>query len=131
MNAIPRRAFENRYHSRYRGLPDSESPNICEKTTMANKNITPIATIVGAALVGSLSAVELANAAENPFGASSLESGYMVVAEADAEGKCGEGKCGEGMMNDDGSKSGGEKEEGEGKCGGEKMEGEGKCGSST
>lgn len=59
---------------------------------MSKKTITPAAAIVGAALVGGLSAADLANAAESPFGATALESGYMLLAEA--EGKCGEGKCG-------------------------------------
>ncbi|MCU0835679.1 MAG: low-complexity protein [Chromatiaceae bacterium] len=108
---------------------------------MSKKNvIKPVAAVVGAALVGSLSAVSLAQAAENPFGATALSSGYMLLAEsapataaapAEAkttkEGKCGgekatkEGKCGEG-------KCGGEKAATEGKCGGEKATKEGKCG---
>ena len=104
-------------------------------------DLKPVAAVVGAALVGSLSAMNVA-AGENPFGASQLDSGYMQLASSHeggaaaegegkpmAEGKCGgekkaegEGKCGEGMMK-----------EGEGKCGeGKKMEegkcGEGKCG---
>lgn len=83
---------------------------------MSKKTITPAAAIVGAALVGTLSAVDVANAEQNPFGATQLDSGYMLLAGAEGEGKCGEGKCG------------GEKGEGEGKCGGEKGEGEGKCG---
>ncbi|MCF7985804.1 MAG: low-complexity protein [Thiohalocapsa sp.] len=83
---------------------------------MSKKTMTPAAAIVGAALVGTLSAVNVANAAENPFGASQLDSGYMLLAGAEGEGKCGEGKCG------------GDKGEGEGKCGGDKGEGEGKCG---
>jgi uncharacterized low-complexity protein len=96
---------------------------------MSKKNaIKPIAAVVGAALVGSLSAVNIASAAENPFGASAMQGGYMQLAEAAAtEGKCGgdkkpaEGKCGEG-------KCGGEKASAEGKCGGEKAGAEGKCG---
>ncbi len=70
--------------------------------------IKPVAAVLGAALVGSLSSVSLTNAAENPFGASELPSGYMHLAEAATtaepappagekaakEGKCGEGKCG-------------------------------------
>ena len=75
---------------------------------MTTKNcIKPVAAVIGAALVGNLSAVNVANAAENPFGASQLESGYMVLASSHEasekqgtdgakkmEGKCGEGKCG-------------------------------------
>jgi uncharacterized low-complexity protein len=102
-----------------------------QETTMSKKsNLTPIAAIVGAALVGSLSAMNVA-AGENPFTASQLDSGYMQLASSHGgeEGKCGEGKCG-GEKEGEG-KCGGEKEGegkcGEGKCGGEK-EGEGKCG---
>jgi uncharacterized low-complexity protein len=76
---------------------------------MTNKTITPAAALVGAALVGSLGAFGLAQAAGNPFAAHSLDAGYMQLAQADTEGKCGEGKCGA------------DKEK-EGKCG------EGKCG---
>ncbi len=40
---------------------------------MTKKNcIKPVAAVIGAALVGSLSAVNVANAADNPFGASRL-----------------------------------------------------------
>jgi uncharacterized low-complexity protein len=83
------------------------------KSIMSKKTITPAAAIVGAALVGTLSAVNVANAEQNPFGATQLDSGYMLLAGAEGEGKCGEGKCG------------GEKGEGEGKCG------EGKCGGTS
>ena len=99
---------------------------------MSSKNcIKPVAAVIGAALVGSLSAVNVASAAENPFGASQLESGYMVLASShgasEKEGKCGgdketkDGKCGEG-------KCGGDKEMEEGKCGGDKEMKDGKCG---
>lgn len=103
---------------------------------MSKKNvIKPVAAVVGAALVGTLSAVSLAQAAENPFGATALPGGYMLLAEAASatpealpaeekaakEGKCGEGKCG-------GEKMGMEGKCGEGKCGGEKKGMEGKCG---
>jgi uncharacterized low-complexity protein len=100
-----------------------------KKTTMK-----PTAAFVGAALVGSLSAMDLA-AGENPFSAAQLERGYMQLASShDAEGKCGEGKCGEGMKMEgkcgegkcgEGMKTGtegGEDKDKEGKCG------EGKCG---
>jgi uncharacterized low-complexity protein len=80
---------------------------------MSKKTLTPAAAIVGAALVGSLSGVGIANAEENPFGASQLDSGYLQLASEDGEGKCGEGKCGD--------------DKGEGKCGGDSG-GEGKCG---
>lgn len=89
---------------------------------MPKKTITPAAAIVGAALVGSLSAVNIASAADNPFAVKSLDSGYMQLAEAGSDKGTGEGKCGEGKC--------GSKTEGEGKCG-SKTEGEGKCGSKT
>jgi uncharacterized low-complexity protein len=90
---------------------------------MTKKIITPAVAIAGAALIGGLTAANIANAAENPFAAEGLTSGYMQLASShDGEGKCGGEKAeGEG-------KCGGEKAEGEGKCGGEKAEGEGKCG---
>ena len=102
-------------------------------------NMKPVAAVIGAALVGSLSAVSLAQAAENPFGASQLQSGYMMLADshdAAKEGKCGEGKCGGEKGEKKGDKEG---KCGEGKCGGDKGEkkgdkegkcGEGKCGGS-
>ncbi|MFB1489139.1 MULTISPECIES: low-complexity protein [unclassified Thiocapsa] len=86
---------------------------------MTKKTITPAAALVGAALVGSLGAFGLAQAAGNPFTAQSLDAGYMLLAEAGTEGKCGEGKCGA-----DKEKEG---KCGEGKCGADK-EKEGKCG---
>jgi len=92
---------------------------------MSKKTITPAAAIVGAALAGSLTAINAASAADNPFVAKSLDSGYMQLAEAEGdssgekqeaagegeetnegtpaegkgtmEGKCGEGKCGGNM----------------------------------
>ena len=101
---------------------------------MTKKNcIKPVAAAIGATLVGSLSAVNLASAAENPFGASQLESGYMVLAsnhekegkcgegKEKEDGKCGEGKCGEGKETKDGKC-------GEGKCGEGKEKKDGKCG---
>jgi uncharacterized low-complexity protein len=78
----------------------------------------PLAATIGAAIVTTLAAMPAANAEENPFGMTSLASGYMV---ADKEGKCGEGKCGEG--------TGASAKKSEGKCGGSK-EHEGKCGDS-
>ena len=71
---------------------------------------------VGSAFAASIAAAPVANAADNPFHMDSLKNAYQVVAEKDAEGKCGEGKCG-------GSK------DAEGKCGGDKA-GEGKGGDS-
>lgn len=82
---------------------------------MSKKTITPVAAIVGAALVGSLSGVSIASAADNPFAAKSLSSGYLQLAEAGSDKGTGEGKCGEGKC---GSKTGSEGKCGEGKCGG-------------
>ncbi|MGI8740553.1 MAG: HvfA family oxazolone/thioamide-modified RiPP metallophore [Gammaproteobacteria bacterium] len=68
----------------------------------------PLAAAIGSAVVASLAAVSYVQADQNPFGMSTLSSGYMV-ADHHKEGICGEGKCGEDKK-------------GEGKCG------EGKCG---
>jgi uncharacterized low-complexity protein len=86
--------------------------------------LKPIAAAIGTTFVVSLAVSPIANAAENPFTLNELASGYMV-AEHDAEGKCGEGKCGEGK--EEGAKEA-EGKCGEGKCGEEKKEAEGKCG---
>jgi uncharacterized low-complexity protein len=85
------------------------------------KSLKPVALAIGATFAASLAGTSVANAADNPFGASKLSSGYMVAA---AEGKCGEGKCGAGMMKEKAA---------EGKCGAATKEGvekaaEGKCG---
>ena len=79
---------------------------------MAEKSIItkPVAAAVGVAFVSSMAVSTSAVAADNPFEATDLDSGYMLAGgEKAEEGKCGEGRCG------------GEKAE-EGKCG------EGKCG---
>jgi uncharacterized low-complexity protein len=109
---------------------------------MSKTTIKPVAAAIGFALVGSLSAANLANASDNPFGASQLSQGYLQLAEADkakGEGKCGgatmspeakkgaEGKCGEGKCGAAG-KAAAEKKAAEGKCGGDKKPAEGKCG---
>ncbi len=78
---------------------------------MTNKTLKPVAATVGAAFVGTLMAVNVTTAAENPFGVTELNTGYTQLAGGHGEGKCGAGKCG------------GEKKS-EGKCGA------GKCGSS-
>ncbi len=67
-------------------------------TKISAKSIT---LAVGVALI-SLSGVNLANGAENPFTLTDLSSGYMVAdngvgeggGDKGKEGKCGEGKCG-------------------------------------
>ncbi|WP_373506511.1 low-complexity protein [Thiocapsa sp.] len=61
---------------------------------MTKKTMTPATALIGAALVGSLGTFGLARAADNPFAAQPLDAGYMQLAGADTEGKCGEGKCG-------------------------------------
>ena len=85
-----------------------------------------VAALLGTTFAVTLAIAPIANAAENPFGITQFQSGYMVAGE---EGKCGgnkgaEGKCG-------GEKATGKKDA-EGKCGGEKAAGkkdaEGKCG---
>jgi uncharacterized low-complexity protein len=90
---------------------------------MTKKSLKPVASAIGAAFAGSMLLAGAANAAENPFGLTELNSGYMQMAgsHGGGEGKCGAGKCG-------GEKKDGEGKCGEGKCGGEKKDGEGKCG---
>jgi len=92
---------------------------------MSKTTMTPAAAVIGAALVGSLSAVNVAHADSNPFAAEQLNSGYLMLAGEGScgEGKCGdkgegEGKCGEGKCGDKGGKDGAEGKCGEGKCGG-------------
>jgi uncharacterized low-complexity protein len=87
------------------------------------KQLNVVVASLGAAL---LSATAFsAQAAQNPFAAQELSSGYSLAAgEKSAEGSCGEGKCGGEMK-----KAEGEGKCGEGKCGGEaKTDAEGKCG---
>ena len=102
---------------------------------MNKHNTNPLVTAVGSAFVAAtaLSTVALAAptfAAENPFQADQLRSGYNLAAGG-AEGKCGEGKCGgekaktEGKCGED---KAGEDKAGEGKCGEDKAKAEGKCG---
>lgn len=93
---------------------------------MSKKTMNPAAAIVGAVLVGGLSAANVASAANNPFALKSLDSGYLQLAGAETGKGTGEGKCGEGRC---GSKSGGEGKCGEGKCG-SKTGGEDKGGTS-
>ncbi len=96
-----------------------------------NPELKALAAALGTTFAVTLAISPLANAAENPFGVTQFQSGYMVAGE---EGKCGgekaaddkgaEGKCGgEKAADDKGA---------EGKCGGEKAAddkgAEGKCG---
>jgi len=103
---------------------------------MSKNNLKPLAVAVGAAFMASVALAPMATAAENPFQANELSSGYNL-ADGHAEGKCGEGKCGESKSDGEGkcgegkcgeSKSDGEGKCGEGKCGESKSDGEGKCG---
>ncbi len=101
---------------------------------MSKKNLKPLAAAVGAAFMASVAVAPLVSAAENPFQANQLSSGYNL-ADSHGEGKCGEGKCGEAKKAEKDGKCGegrcGEekKAEKEGKCGEEKKsEKEGKCG---
>jgi uncharacterized low-complexity protein len=82
-----------------------------------NMKLKPVAAALGTTFAVTLAASSMVNAAENPFSATSFETGYMVA--GDAEGKCGGDKGAEG-------KCGGDKGA-EGKCGGDKGA-EGKCG---
>lgn len=91
-----------------------------------SKTTNSATALVGVALAGSLG---IAQAEGNPFAAEALDSGYMQLAEADTEGKCGakdeEGKCGEGKCGEGKCGSSDDEKDGEGKCG------EGKCGGSS
>ena len=88
---------------------------------MSKHNLKPLAAAVGAAFMASVALAPMASAAENPFQANELSSGYNL-ADGHGEGKCGEGKCGE-------SKTAKEGKCGEGKCGDDKKAAkEGKCG---
>lgn len=101
-----------------------------------------VALALGASVAAGVAAMSAAQADANPFGATSLDSGFTVAAAE--EGRCGEGKCGgngkpkgdEGKCGGDGKSKGAEGKCGEGKCGEGKAEprgaegkcGEGKCG---
>jgi len=70
----------------------------------------------------------MAHAADNPFGATKLESAYQL-AQADTkkkDGKCGEAKCGAEKKAAE-AKCGADKKS-EAKCGAEKKAAEAKCG---
>ena len=103
---------------------------------MGKKNqLKPLAAALGTTFAVTLAVSPIANAADNPFSATTFQSGYMV-ADGHGEGKCGEGKCGESKGGEgkcgeskDGEGKCGEAKDGEGKCG-ESKDGEGKCGES-
>jgi len=89
---------------------------------MSKTNLKPLAAAVGAAFMASVAISPAASAAENPFQANELRSGYNL-ADSHGEGKCGEGRCGDAKKADKEGKCG------EGKCGEEKKaDKEGKCG---
>jgi len=93
---------------------------------MANKTtiVKPIAAAVGVAFVTSLVASGSAVAADNPFAAADLDSGYLLAGDDKGEeGKCSEGSC-SGDKGEEGSCSGDKGEEGS--CSGDKGE-EGSC----
>jgi uncharacterized low-complexity protein len=74
---------------------------------MSKKTITPVATIVGAALAGSLSVAHAAatdGQTDDLFTAIQIDGGSLLIA---GEGTCGEGKCGDKM---DGGDDGGKEE---------------------
>lgn len=90
------------------------------------KQLNTVVATLGAALLGTVAAT--AQAADNPFAAQELSSGYSLAAhEKGHEGSCGEGKCGAGMKTAEG-KCGAEMKAREGKCGGDKAAKEGSCG---
>ena len=93
-----------------------------------NSELKTVAALLGTTFAVTLAIAPIANAAENPFGITQFQSGYMVAGE---EGKCG-GEKAAGKKDAEG-KCGGEKgKDAEGKCGGKKATGEkaaeGKCG---
>jgi uncharacterized low-complexity protein len=84
---------------------------------MKRPALNSLSLALGAAFTAGIAATPIANAAENPFGMTSLSSGYMVAGEQGKEmtdeqlkamcakkmkeGFCGEGKCGEGKCGAD------------------------------
>ena len=115
---------------------------------MSKKNfIKPVAAVIGAALLGSLSVVNLAAADENPFAAVQPESRSMILAgneeggtskcsgdktEAASEGTSGaEEAASEGTSGEQGAASncGGDTKKSATKCSGDMKEGEANCGS--
>ena len=97
------------------------------------KTLKPLALAISTVFVGSLAATNLANAAENPFGMTSLSDSTSITM-AGKDGKCGEGKCGEKdskAKKKDGKCGAGTTKKKDGKCGaGATTKGtkDGKCG---
>ena len=65
-----------------------------------NKKPNTLTLALGTGFAVTLAASNLVTAAENPFAANEIKSGYMVAADH-GEGKCGEGKCGEGKCGEE------------------------------
>ncbi|WP_243459094.1 hypothetical protein [Pseudomonas fluorescens] len=96
------------------------------------KNMNLATSVLATALLGATSVS--VNAAQNPFAAHELSSGYSLAAgEKTKERSCGEGKCGGSPKHDSEARKDGH----EGGCGGKTREGgcgaegkgkEGKCG---
>jgi uncharacterized low-complexity protein len=123
------------------GLRPTITLTFGDRIMAKSPELRTLAAAIGTTFAVTLAISPIANAAENPFGVTQFQSGYMVAGE---EGKCGgekaaEGKCGgEKAADDKGAegKCGGEKaaddKGAEGKCGGEKAAddkgAEGKCG---
>ncbi len=105
----------------------------------------PLALAIGGVFAVTVAAAPVANSAENPFGMTELNGGYLQLAQEGRcgegkcggsapmpEGRCGEGKCGGSTPMADGKGGGSapmpEGRCGEGKCGGSVPMAEGKCG---
>ncbi|VAW77608.1 Flagellar biosynthesis protein FlhA [hydrothermal vent metagenome] len=86
----------------------------------------PLALVISAALVGSLAMSTTANAAENPFGATSITAATTITV-AGKDGKCGEGKCGKKTKGKE-AKCGAKGKKKDGKCGAKGKKKDGKCG---
>lgn len=94
-----------------------------------NSELKTVAALLGTTFAVTLAIAPIANAAENPFGITQFQSGYMVAGE---EGKCGGNKGAEGKCGGEKDKKDKKDKDAEGKCGGKKATGEkaaeGKCG---
>ncbi len=67
------------------GLGVDDSPqSLPEKIQMSKRNYKPIAAAVGTVFITTLATATLANASQKPFEATALESGYGLLAAADA-----------------------------------------------
>lgn len=87
---------------------------------------------LGSAFAATLATAPVVHAAENPFAAKSLASGYMVADASDTgekmkDGKCGTGKCGASMKKKMKEKAAVEAKAKEGNCSAEMKDKEGNC----